>query len=95
MLHGDTFNFKMSSVIRYLLLGIVRVCAFSFGIYFSFFSFFIFIFFLVLSVTGWKALSLSMISIATAMLCKEQGITVAGVCVLYELFITQKVRMLM
>ncbi|XP_065201488.1 protein O-mannosyl-transferase Tmtc3 [Planococcus citri] len=42
--------------------------------------------------TSWKALSLSMISIATAMLCKEQGITVAGVCVLYELFITQKLR---
>lgn len=48
--------------------------------------------FLFYIVTGWKSLSLSMISIATAMLCKEQGITVAGVCVLYELFITQKVR---
>lgn len=40
----------------------------------------------------WKYLVLSMVSIATAMLCKEQGITVAGVCAAYELFVIQKVR---
>jgi tetratricopeptide (TPR) repeat protein len=34
-----------------------------------------------------------MLSIATAMLCKEQGITVAGVCAAYEIFVTQKVRL--
>lgn len=34
-----------------------------------------------------------MLSIATAMLCKEQGITVAGVCAAYELFVVQKVRL--
>ncbi|EFA01829.1 protein O-mannosyl-transferase Tmtc3 [Tribolium castaneum] len=43
--------------------------------------------------TGWKYLSFSMLSIATAMLCKEQGITVAGVCAAYEIFVTQKVRL--
>lgn len=32
-----------------------------------------------------------MLCIATAMLCKEQGITVAGVCAAYEIFVAQKV----
>lgn len=36
---------------------------------------------------------LSMLSIATAMLCKEQGITVAGVCAAYEIFVVQKFRL--
>lgn len=35
----------------------------------------------------------SMLSIATAMLCKEQGITVAGVCAAYEIFVSQKVNL--
>ncbi|XP_074026010.1 protein O-mannosyl-transferase Tmtc3 isoform X2 [Leptinotarsa decemlineata] len=43
--------------------------------------------------TGWKYLLFSMVSIATAMLCKEQGITVAGVCAAYEIFFAQKVRL--
>lgn len=42
--------------------------------------------------TGWKYLCLSMIATATAMLCKEQGITVAGVCAAYEIFVVQKIR---
>lgn len=29
--------------------------------------------------------------VAVAMLCKEQGITVLGVCAVYEIFILQKV----
>jgi len=29
--------------------------------------------------------------VAVAMLCKEQGITVVGVCAIYEMFISQKV----
>lgn len=41
--------------------------------------------------TGWKHLVPSMVLVATAMLCKEQGITVTGVCVIYEIFIAQKV----
>jgi len=32
-----------------------------------------------------------MISVATAMLCKEQGITVTGICAVYELIVAQKV----
>ncbi|XP_049825816.1 protein O-mannosyl-transferase Tmtc3-like [Aethina tumida] len=43
--------------------------------------------------TGWKHLIFSMISIATAMLCKEQGITIAGVCATYEIFVSQKIRL--
>ncbi|XP_017781119.1 PREDICTED: transmembrane and TPR repeat-containing protein CG4050-like [Nicrophorus vespilloides] len=43
--------------------------------------------------TGWKYMCMSMASIATAMLCKEQGITVAGVCAAYEIFVSQKIRL--
>ncbi|CAH0560711.1 unnamed protein product [Brassicogethes aeneus] len=42
---------------------------------------------------GWRQLVFSMLSIATAMLCKEQGITVAGVCATYEIFVAQKIRL--
>lgn len=30
--------------------------------------------------------------LSVAMLCKEQGITIAGVCALYEVFVAQKVN---
>ncbi|KAK9873029.1 hypothetical protein WA026_020760 [Henosepilachna vigintioctopunctata] len=40
--------------------------------------------------TEWKYLSFSIFSMASAMLCKEQGITVAGVCAAYEVFVSQK-----
>lgn len=30
--------------------------------------------------------------VAVATLCKEQGITVVGICCVYEVFIAQKVR---
>lgn len=33
-----------------------------------------------------------MACLSVAMLCKEQGITIAGVCGLYEVFVAQKVR---
>lgn len=42
-------------------------------------------------VSGWRQLGVSMILVATAMLCKEQGITVTGVCAVYEIFVAQKV----
>lgn len=42
--------------------------------------------------TGWRPLIISMISVATAMLCKEQGITVTGICAVYELIVAQKLR---
>lgn len=41
---------------------------------------------------AWKYLAMSMISVATAMLCKEQGITITAICAVYEIFIIQKVR---
>lgn len=44
--------------------------------------------------TGWKYLILSMASVATAMLCKEQGITITGVCAIYEIFVAQKLRLI-
>jgi len=37
---------------------------------------------------------LSMFFVFTAMLCKEQGITATAVCVLYEIFVVQKVKFL-
>ncbi len=37
---------------------------------------------------------LSMVSVAIAMLCKEQGITVTGVCFVYEIFVAQNVSKL-
>ncbi|KAL2719563.1 protein O-mannosyl-transferase Tmtc3-like isoform X1 [Vespula squamosa] len=42
--------------------------------------------------TGWKSLILSMFFVFTAMLCKEQGITATAVCVIYEIFVVQKVK---
>lgn len=42
---------------------------------------------------GWKYLAISMISVATAMLCKEQGITVTAICAVYEIFVIQKVSL--
>lgn len=36
-----------------------------------------------------------MISVATAMLCKEQGITVTAICAVYEIFVIQKVSLLL
>lgn len=39
----------------------------------------------------WKYLAISMTSVATAMLCKEQGITVTAICAVYEIFVVQKV----
>ncbi|XP_050093554.1 protein O-mannosyl-transferase Tmtc3 [Anopheles aquasalis] len=43
--------------------------------------------------TGWRYLVLSMLLVATAMLCKEQGITITGVCAIYEIFVAQKIRL--
>lgn len=45
-----------------------------------------------LIVLGWRSLALSVASVAAAMLCKEQGITITGVCAVYEVFVVQKVR---
>ncbi|XP_055629787.1 protein O-mannosyl-transferase Tmtc3-like [Toxorhynchites rutilus septentrionalis] len=43
--------------------------------------------------TGWRYLSMAIIFVATAMLCKEQGITITGVCAIYEIFVAQKLRL--
>ncbi|XP_059617284.1 protein O-mannosyl-transferase Tmtc3 [Phlebotomus argentipes] len=43
--------------------------------------------------TGWRHLFLSSVFVGTAMLCKEQGITVTGVCAIYEIFVAQKIRL--
>jgi hypothetical protein len=43
--------------------------------------------------TDWKLMPLCSVLVAIAMLCKEQGITVLGVCTVYEIFISQKVRL--
>lgn len=43
---------------------------------------------------GWQPLILAMICVYTAMLCKEQGITVNAICLMYEIFIVQKLKLL-
>ncbi|XP_021954638.1 protein O-mannosyl-transferase Tmtc3 isoform X2 [Folsomia candida] len=44
------------------------------------------------SKTDWKLMLVCSLLVAVAMLCKEQGITVLGVCAVYEIFILQKLR---
>ncbi|EAT47980.1 AAEL000966-PA [Aedes aegypti] len=41
---------------------------------------------------SWRYLTLAMIFVATAMLCKEQGITITGICAIYEIFVAQKAK---
>jgi len=42
-------------------------------------------------VVVWSKLVLSIMLVAMAMLCKEQGITVIGVCCVYDVFIAHNV----
>ena len=42
--------------------------------------------------TEWPPLLGTVVMVTIAMLCKEQGITVIGVCCVYEVFIAQRVR---
>ncbi|XP_059051325.1 protein O-mannosyl-transferase Tmtc3 [Achroia grisella] len=42
--------------------------------------------------TDWRYVAACTACVGIAMLCKEQGITVTGVCVVYELFVAQKRR---
>ncbi|XP_063987197.1 protein O-mannosyl-transferase Tmtc3 [Diachasmimorpha longicaudata] len=44
--------------------------------------------------TGWCSMMTSMLSVFIAVMCKEQGITTTAVCVVYEIFVVQKVRAL-
>ena len=48
----------------------------------------------VLSLTvDWIQLLLTVAMVTIAMLCKEQGITVVGVCCVYEVFVAQRVSL--
>ncbi|CAK1578626.1 unnamed protein product [Parnassius mnemosyne] len=42
--------------------------------------------------TDWRYLAACIACVGVAMLCKEQGITITAVCVVYELFVAQKRR---
>lgn len=44
---------------------------------------------------GWRYLLLSIAGVTAAMLCKEQGITICGICAVYEIFVVQKVKLIM
>lgn len=46
---------------------------------------------LFVSVIDWRKLLVTIFLVTIAMLCKEQGITVIGVCCVYEVFVAQKV----
>lgn len=45
------------------------------------------------SATNWLSLLFTVMLVAVAMLCKEQGITVIGVCCVYEVFIAQRMTL--
>lgn len=45
------------------------------------------------NITDWRYVVACTACVGVAMLCKEQGITVTGVCVVYELFVAQKVSL--
>ncbi|KAL7043207.1 hypothetical protein ACKWTF_001427 [Chironomus riparius] len=42
--------------------------------------------------TGWMYLIPTVLAVSAAMLCKEQGITICGVCAIYEIFVAQKLH---
>lgn len=42
---------------------------------------------------GWLKLTLTVVYVVIATLCKEQGITVVGICAVYEVLIAQRVSM--
>lgn len=44
-----------------------------------------------ISFPEWFPLIMTVVLVTIAMLCKEQGITVIGVCCVYEVFISQRV----
>lgn len=41
----------------------------------------------------WAPIALTVVLVAAATLCKEQGITVVGICCVYEVFVAQGVRL--
>ncbi|XP_037088175.1 LOW QUALITY PROTEIN: protein O-mannosyl-transferase Tmtc3-like [Pollicipes pollicipes] len=42
--------------------------------------------------TDWRRMAIALGCVTTSLLCKEQGITVIGVCAVYEIFVVRKVR---
>ena len=52
---------------------------------------YIYIFFAPPSV--WAPIALTVVLVAAATLCKEQGITVVGICCVHEVFVAQGVRL--
>lgn len=42
----------------------------------------------------WPPIALTVVLVAAATLCKEQGITVVGICCVHEVFVAQGVRLL-
>lgn len=49
------------------------------------------IFLYSLIITGWSGIATTIALVTCGMLCKEQGITVVGICVIYDLCIVNKV----
>lgn len=46
------------------------------------------------STLGWSGLAVTIALVTCGMLCKEQGITVVGICLIYDLCIINKVRLI-
>jgi hypothetical protein len=43
---------------------------------------------------GWSGIAVTIALVTCGMLCKEQGITVVGICLIYDLCIVNKVRLI-
>ena len=43
----------------------------------------------------WTPIGVTVVLVSAATLCKEQGITVVGICCVHEVFVAQGVRLLM
>lgn len=48
---------------------------------------------LFVSFSVWAPIALTVVLVAAATLCKEQGITVVGICCVHEVFVAQGVRL--
>jgi hypothetical protein len=43
---------------------------------------------------GWSGIAVTIVLVTCGMLCKEQGITVVGICLIYDLCVVNKVRLI-
>lgn len=93
-----TIQYVHKRYILKLINGAGNFCDFTVILMIKTFSSYIFIFMFyysshtcVFCTIGWLYLIPTVISVTAAMLSKEQGITICGICAIYEIFVAQKV----